>query len=48
LRNILTPQPLRQRFVPVIHTACRSSISQALTDDPEMLSAVNALSASLF
>lgn len=29
-------------------TACRSSISQALTDDPEMLSAVNELSSSVF
>ena len=29
-------------------TACRSSIAQALTDDPDMLSAVNELSASLF
>ncbi|MCW8932960.1 MAG: CbbQ/NirQ/NorQ C-terminal domain-containing protein, partial [Gammaproteobacteria bacterium] len=28
--------------------ACRSSIAQALTDDPEMLSAINELSASLF
>ena len=28
--------------------ACKSSISQALTDDPEMLSAVNELSASVF
>ncbi|WP_456448939.1 AAA family ATPase [Thiolapillus sp.] len=31
---------------PVI--ACRSAIAQALTDDPDMLSAVNELSASLF
>jgi len=29
-------------------TACRSSIAQALTDDPDTLSAVNELSASLF
>ena len=29
-------------------TACRSSISQALSDDPEMLSAVNELSSSVF
>jgi len=29
-------------------TACNSSISQALTDDPEMLTAVNELSASAF
>ena len=29
-------------------TACKSSISQALTDDPEMLSAVNELSSSVF
>lgn len=29
-------------------TACGSSISQALTDDPEMLTAVNELSASVF
>jgi nitric oxide reductase NorQ protein len=29
-------------------TACRSSISQALTDDPEMLAAVNELSSSVF
>ena len=29
-------------------TACKSSISQALTDDPEMLVAVNELSASVF
>jgi len=29
-------------------TACASSISQALTDDPEMLAAVNELSASVF
>ena len=29
-------------------TACRSAIAQALTDDPDMLSAVNELSASLF
>jgi nitric oxide reductase NorQ protein len=32
--------------VPV--TACRASIAQALTDDADMLSAVNELSASLF
>jgi nitric oxide reductase NorQ protein len=29
-------------------TACQSSIAQALTDDPEMLAAINELSASLF
>ena len=29
-------------------TACKTSISQALTDDPEMLSAVNELSSSVF
>lgn len=29
-------------------TACKSSISQALTDDPEMLAAVNELSSSVF
>ena len=29
-------------------TACRSAIAQALTDDPEMLAAINELSASLF
>ena len=29
-------------------TACRSSISQALTDDPDMLSAVNELSSTVF
>ncbi|HEY9051417.1 MAG TPA: CbbQ/NirQ/NorQ/GpvN family protein [Gammaproteobacteria bacterium] len=29
-------------------TACHSSIAQALTDDPEMLAAINELSASLF
>jgi nitric oxide reductase NorQ protein len=29
-------------------TACRSSIAQALTDDGEMLEAVNELSASVF
>ncbi|MGW8247452.1 MAG: AAA family ATPase [Acidiferrobacterales bacterium] len=29
-------------------TACRSAIAQALTDDPEMLAAVNELSSSLF
>ena len=29
-------------------TACRSAIAEALTDDPEMLAAVNELSASLF
>ncbi len=29
-------------------TACRSAVAQALTDDPEMISAVNELSASLF
>ena len=29
-------------------TACRSAIAQPLTDDAEMLSAVNELSASLF
>lgn len=29
-------------------TACKSSISQALSDDPEMLSAVNELSSSVF
>ncbi len=29
-------------------TACKSAISQALTDDPEMLSAVNELSSSVF
>ena len=29
-------------------TACRSAIAQALTDDPDMLAAVNELSASLF
>jgi nitric oxide reductase NorQ protein len=28
--------------------ACRGAISEALTDDPEMLAAVNELSASLF
>lgn len=28
--------------------ACRSCVAQALTDDPDMLSAVNELSASLF
>jgi nitric oxide reductase NorQ protein len=28
--------------------ACRSAISQALTDDADMLTAVNELSASLF
>ena len=28
--------------------ACRSCIAQALSDDPEMLSAINELSASLF
>jgi len=33
-------------IAPVI--ACRSAIAQALTDDPDMLSAVNELSASLF
>jgi nitric oxide reductase NorQ protein len=30
------------------HAACRGAIAQALTDDPEMLSAINELSASLF
>jgi len=29
-------------------TACRSAIAQALTDDPEMLAAINELSSSLF
>ncbi len=29
-------------------TACRSAIAEALTDDPEMLAAINELSASLF
>jgi nitric oxide reductase NorQ protein len=29
-------------------TACRGAIAEALTDDPEMLAAVNELSASLF
>lgn len=29
-------------------TACRSAIAAALTDDPEMLAAINELSASLF
>jgi nitric oxide reductase NorQ protein len=29
-------------------TACRASVSQALTDEPEMLMAVNELSATLF
>jgi len=29
-------------------TACRSAIAEALTDDPDMLSAVNELSSSLF
>lgn len=29
-------------------TACRSAIAQALTDDPDMLAAVNELGASLF
>ncbi len=29
-------------------TACRTSIAEALTDDPEMLAAINELSASLF
>lgn len=29
-------------------TACRASVAQALTDDPEMLAAINELSASLF
>jgi nitric oxide reductase NorQ protein len=29
-------------------TACRSAIAQTLTDDADMLSAVNELSASLF
>ncbi len=29
-------------------TACRSAVAQALTDDPEMITAVNELSASLF
>ncbi len=29
-------------------TACRTAVAQALTDDPEMLAAVNELSASLF
>jgi nitric oxide reductase NorQ protein len=29
-------------------TACNSSISQALTDDAEMLQAINELSASVF
>jgi len=33
-------------IAPVV--ACRSAIAQALTDDPDMLSAVNELSASLF
>ncbi len=33
-------------IAPVI--ACRSAVAQALTDDPDMLSAVNELSASLF
>ncbi len=30
------------------NTACRCSISEAITDDPEMLKAVNELSSSLF
>ncbi|MCW8955325.1 MAG: CbbQ/NirQ/NorQ C-terminal domain-containing protein, partial [Gammaproteobacteria bacterium] len=29
-------------------TACHTSIAQALTDDPEMLAAINELSSSLF
>jgi len=29
-------------------TACRTAIAEALTDDPEMIAAVNELSASLF
>jgi len=29
-------------------TACRCAIAQALTDDPDMLAAVNELGASLF
>jgi nitric oxide reductase NorQ protein len=29
-------------------TACKGAIAQALTDDPEMLAAINELSASLF
>jgi len=29
-------------------SACQSAVAQALTDDPEMLAAVNELSASLF
>lgn len=28
--------------------ACKASVAQALTDDPDMLTAVNELSASLF
>lgn len=28
--------------------SCRSAIAQALTDDPDMLSAINELSSSLF
>ena len=30
------------------NTACRCSISEAITDDPDMLKAVNELSSSLF
>ncbi|HET9122965.1 MAG TPA: CbbQ/NirQ/NorQ C-terminal domain-containing protein, partial [Acidiferrobacteraceae bacterium] len=30
------------------HEACRSAVARALTDDPEMLAAVNELGASLF
>jgi len=37
---------MRDGVAPV--TACRAAISQALTDDAEMLLAVNELSASLF
>ncbi len=37
---------LAQEIEPV--SACRAAVAQAVTDDPEMLSAVNELSASLF
>ena len=37
---------MRANISPV--TACHSSIAQALTDDPEMLAAINELSSSLF
>ena len=37
---------IRSGVAPV--SACRGGVAQALSDDPEMLAAINELSASLF